>query len=290
MIGSWQRGLAALRQDGVRLVGPDGSETTYPVAVACEPGECCQPSNYALVLVKSWATRRVAETIAGCLAPEGLALTLQNGLGNCETLAERLGEGHVALGVTTYGATLLGPGQVRPAGVGKVFLTTHPHLEPLAEILRSAGFQVEFETDPRALIWGKLLVSAAINPLTTLLQVPNGELLRRPAARQLMRAAVQEVVDVAHAQGIQLKDSDPVAMVEAVARRTAENLSSMLQDRQRGAPTEIDAICGAIVEVGARFGTPTPVNWTLWQAVKAIGLEENLDDKKDGPYASGRKN
>jgi 2-dehydropantoate 2-reductase len=93
--------------------------------------------------------------------------------------------------------------------------------------------------------------------------------LRRPTARALMAAAAREAAAVASAQGIRLPYPDPLAAVEATARRTAANRSSMLQDLQRGAPTEIDAICGAIVLAGEQVNVPTPVHRVLWQLVKA---------------------
>jgi len=120
------------------------------------------------------------------------------------------------------------------------------------------------------LLWSKLVINAAINPLTALLRVPNGELLARPSAQSLMDAAAREAAAVARALGRRLTFSDPVAAAQAVAQRTAVNHSSMFQDVQRGAPTEIDAICGAIVAAGEGCGVATPVNRTLWLLVKAL--------------------
>ena len=84
----------------------------------------------------------------------------------------------------------------------------------------------------------------------------------------------REAAEVALAQGIHLPYPDPEAAVEGVAGRTAVNRSSMLQDVQRGAPTEIDAICGAIVLAGEQLGVPTPVNRTLWMLVKAMNKQK----------------
>jgi 2-dehydropantoate 2-reductase len=150
-------------------------------------------------------------------------------------------------------------------------LSAHPRLAPLADLLRTAGFLIEYSPDANALLWGKLVINAAINPLTALLGVPNGELLNRSTARALMSAAAREAAAVAVAQGIVLPFPDPVLAAESIARRTAVNISSMLQDVLRGAPTEIDAISGAIVQAGAQTGAPTPINRTLWQLVKALG-------------------
>ena len=100
--------------------------------------------------------------------------------------------------------------------------------------------------------------------------VPNGELLTRPSARELSATLAIEVAAVAAAQDIPLAFTDPVAAAEQVAERTAANNSSMLQDVQRGAPTEIDAICGAVVRNGEAVGVPTPANQTLWRLVSAL--------------------
>jgi 2-dehydropantoate 2-reductase len=269
LLGTWPEGLEALRAHGVRLAGADGSEQAYPVRATADPADCAG-ARFALVLVKSWQTERAARQLAACLSPDGLALTLQNGLGNREKLAEALGGPRVALGVTTTGATLVGPGRVRPGGEGTISLGAHPRLDPLADLLRGAGFAVEAVPEANDLLWSKLVINAAINPLTALLRVPNGELLNRPSARALMGAAAREAAAVAGALGRRLTYPDPVATSEAVAQRTAVNHSSMFQDVLRGAPTENDAICGAIVTAGKECGVPTPVNHTLWLLVKAL--------------------
>ncbi len=283
LLGTWREGLDALRGHGVRVVQADGSERAYEVRATDDVAECVG-ARLALVLVKSWQTGRAARQLAACLATEGLALTLQNGLGNREKLTEALGdaspqgkaqgEERVALGVTTTGATLVGPGRVRPGGEGVISLGAHPRLNPLANLLERAGFAVEVLPEANDLLWSKLVINAAINPLTALLRVPNGELLARPSAQSLMDAAAREAAAVARALGRGLTFSDPVAAAQAVAQRTAVNHSSMFQDVQRGAPTEIDAICGAIVAAGEGCGVATPVNRTLWLLVKALIKEE----------------
>ncbi len=195
MLGSWPEGLATLRQRGVTVVDPAGDEHTYPVCVTDDP--CAFPQvRFVLVLVKSWQTERAIQQLAECLSPEGVVLTLQNGMGNREKLSKALGSRRVALGVATLGANLLGPGRVRPAGEGVISLSAHPRLAPLAGMLRSAGFIVENAPDPDSLLWGKLVINAAINPLTALLGVRNGALLERPTARALLAAVVEDQVTV----------------------------------------------------------------------------------------------
>jgi 2-dehydropantoate 2-reductase len=269
LLGSWPAGLEALQQHGARLIERDGNESAYVVRATADPAQC-RGAKFALVLVKAWQTARVARQLAECLSEDGVALTLQNGLGNHETLIEELGNRRVALGVTTTGATLLGPGLVRAGGEGILSVERHPAIGPVIEALRSAQFQVEIVAEARSLIWGKLVINAAINPLTALLRVPNGELLKRPSAQKLMYALAHEAAAVARAEGVSLPFADPAQAAEDVALKTASNHSSMLQDVLRGAPTEIDAICGAIVRYGQKHGVPTPVNQVCWQLVKAL--------------------
>ncbi len=269
LFGEWQPGVNALREKGARLVDSGGGEQAVPVRVTDHP-DACGDIRQVLVLVKSWQTARVAAQLSECVLPDGLAITLQNGLGNYEVLREVLGEERVALGSTTTGATLLGPGLVKPAGEGTISIQAHPRIGPMEAALKSSGFKVDIVEDANSLVWTKLIVNSAINPLTALLRVPNGELLRRPAARALMRALAEETARVARAERVELNIDDPGAMVEEVARKTATNYSSMLQDIRRGAPTEIEAICGAIARAGKQDGIPTPVNDVCWRLVLAL--------------------
>ncbi|HJR80635.1 MAG TPA: 2-dehydropantoate 2-reductase [Anaerolineales bacterium] len=269
MLGTWAEGLDALDKNGARLVDANGSEHQFAVRATNNPRECLG-IKYALVLVKAWQTERVARQLAECLPDDGMAVTLQNGLGNREALAQSLGPGRVALGTTTTGATLLGPGLARAGGEGLISIERHPALGPLEEALRAAKFNLQIIEDAQSLIWGKLVINAAINPLTALLRVPNGQLLERPSARKMMGFLATETAQVASAENINLPFRDPIAAAEDVARKTGANYSSMFQDVIRGAPTEIDAICGAVVKAGQYHNIQTPANWACWNLVKAL--------------------
>jgi 2-dehydropantoate 2-reductase len=269
MLGTWKEGLDALGKNGARLMDVNGNEHQFNVQVTDNPRECVGIM-HALVLVKAWQTERVAYQLADCLAEDGVAVTLQNGLGNRETLAQSLGLDRVALGTTTTGATLLGPGLARAGGEGVISIERHQALASIEEALRSAKFNVHIVEDAQSLIWGKLVISAAINPLTALLRVPNGQLLERPSARKMMSSLAYETAQVASAEKINLPFTDPIAAAEEVAHKTGTNHSSMFQDVLRGAPTEIDAICGAVVKAAQKHHIHTPANWACWNLVRAL--------------------
>lgn len=273
LLGRRTEVVAAIAREGVTVVRGDTRRTVRvnPTVRAGDAG----PAELVIVFVKGYDTLQACKDALPSVGPETVVLTLQNGLDNVETIASVVGRDKVLAGVTAHGATLLGPGLVRHAGEGETAIgeldgRETDRLRRVAAAFRRAGIEVELSQAVDSLIWGKLVVNAAINPLTALLRVPNGELLAREDARRLMRAAALEAVAVAQALGIPLPYPDPVERVETVCRLTASNRSSMLQDVDRGIQTEIDLINGAVAREGESHGVPTPVNWTLTHLVRAL--------------------
>ncbi len=262
LTGSWSAGITAIRSRGIALGSRSGLTPVRVHAVAW--GEPVERADLALILVKSWQTEAVARQLPRLLKPGGVTLTLQNGLGNVEAL----GPGS-CLGVTYQGATLLGPGQVEPAGNGPTWVAGP---QWIAGLFDKAGITTESVNEAQAdsLLWGKLAVNCGINALTAILGVRNGELLRQSDAADLMRRAANECAAVAEAGNVTLPFPDAAAKASEVARLTEHNRSSMLQDALRGAPTEVEAINGAVVRLGGRLGVPVPVNDVLYRLVLSI--------------------
>jgi len=269
----WEEHVRAMREKGLLLEELDGSQERFRIAATSDASEL-EGADLALIFVKSHQTRWAAEVAAKVLKPDGIALTLQNGVGNWDVLAEVLGPARAVQGVTAHGATLLGPGHVRHAGKGPTHLAFTPQNEDrvreVAGLFQEAGLEVHLLEDLDSLVWGKLVINVGINALTAILRVPNGQLLEVAPARQLMAQAVEEAAAVAEALGIALPYPDPVARTEEVCRATAANRSSMLADVLRGSPTEIDVINAVIVREGERLGLETPVNSVLVSLIKAV--------------------
>lgn len=266
LAGTWAAALAAIERDGLRVEDDAGGFRTparsHDLSSRAEPPH----ADFVFVLVKAHRTVSIASAAAAA-ARGGILVTLQNGLGNCETLEAAARPGRVIVGTTTAGATLLGPGHVR-GHVAETRLgeTADGRAEAVAALLQSAGLPARLTLDIDRLLWSKLAVNCAINPLTALHRVHNGALLQRDEWRDAMAAAAREVEAVAAARGIAIEEA--VERAFAVARVTAANRSSMLQDLERGVATEIDALCGAVVREGSRLGVPTPVNAALLAAVR----------------------
>ncbi len=263
-----------LGRQGLRFMARDGSQRVVPVPVTllAEAG----PRELTLVTVKSYQTPAAARALPRLLASGGLALTLQNGLGNLEEMARVVGWEPLLAGVTFLGVTRRQEGEIVYAGQGPTFIGPAPgsragpgELARIVEVFRRAGLPCQARDDIETLLWEKLLVNVALNPLTALLRVPNGALPELPEAWELAVAAAREAVTVAGAAGLPLS-SDLEARLRQVCTATAANRSSMLQDILAGRPTEIEALNAEVVRRGAALGVPTPVNQLLSQLLRAL--------------------
>jgi 2-dehydropantoate 2-reductase len=279
LLGNWEAQINILNTKGLTLIHPDGRTSQHPTKATNDPATI-ETADLLLIMVKTPNTAAAAKNAAAILSQDGLAITLQNGLGNLETIAGIIGPERAAQGVTSEGAAMLGPGIVRHAGAGQSYLAESvmgtqvvdksraARLKEVANLFNEAGFETQLVKNADSLIWGKLAVNAGINPLTALLQVPNGFLLENDDAHWLMSRAAAEVSAVAQALEIPLPYADAAERAAQVAQATAANYSSMAQDATRGVPTEIEAICGAVVQYGQRIGLPTPVNHTLQELIQ----------------------
>ena len=197
-------------------------------------------------------------------------LTIQNGLGNIETIREYVAPHSVVGGTTTAGATLEEPGTVRLSNrgqtrIGRPWSDSKGSVSDVANTLRAAGYETEVVEAVQRAIWEKVLVNVGINPVTALGRVRNGALRSGPG-RELMNGAIEEAAAVARGEGYDV--DAPVDRALDVVAATAENRSSMLRDVETGNKTEIEALNGAIVDRAAAHGLDTPINETLLAAVQ----------------------
>ena len=230
-------------------------------------------ADYALICVKTPGTAWAAEVARRLLKPDGLGVTLQNGLGNLEVLSAALGSARACAGSVHTGAYREGD-RVITTGPLRLSLARGEAgggIEALAALLRAAGVEVTLVDRAAPLLWRKVVVSAALNPLTAILDLPNGALPDHTAGALLADALAREAARVAVAvAGIALAEADAVRLWREAAGATAANLSSMLQDVRAHRVTEIDSICGAIVREGARTGVPAPLNAAMSVLVHAL--------------------
>jgi 2-dehydropantoate 2-reductase len=271
-----------INREGLRLDGL-GGDRRVKVRACLSAGEA-GPAELVIVLVKAPQTRAAMAGAFALVGPETMVLTLQNGLGNVESLMEVVGRDKVVAGSTSHGAELKGPGWVRHAGGGAMALgemsgLVTDRLRNLGRIFTESGLApVALSDDVLGLIWEKLVVSVAINAITALARIRNGVILDFPETEEISRLAVLEAVEIARRKGIIFRQ-DPLELTRQVARKTWANRSSMLQDILARRPTEIEAINGAVVREGESLGVPTPVNKVLAGLVSVC--QQTYQDSSD---------
>lgn len=233
----------------------------------------------AVVCVKTHGTAWAADVARRVLAPDGVALTIQNGLGNYETLRTAVGD-RAAVGVIYVGARLDEGGALQATGAGRVeagwprSTISFARMDALAEALRAGGMTVTLVGDPWPAVWRKVATNAAVNPVTALLGILNAELLADPRAASLADGLAREVARVATAAGVAIPEDDAVAWWRDMAKLTGANRSSMLQDVEAKRATEVDAICGSVYREGRRHGVEAPLNQAMTVLVSALRPDE----------------
>ena len=253
--------IERLEDSGITVEDGSGAATQrIPVVSHTPTGQ-----DVILVMTKAYATAELR------FPPETPVLTLQNGLGNVETLCGLVGSARVLVGTTSEAATMLEEGRIRHAGTGvtRFGAWTSCNAQPIFEALKGAGFNCELTDSPGQTIWEKAAVNAGINPITALLGVANGRLLDIAEARQLMRDLVVEAAKVASTEGYRFTNS-LVEIAEETCKSSEDNISSMLQDVRAGKRTEIEAISGEILRRAQLASLPTPRTRVIYQLLRGL--------------------
>ncbi|MFA5349710.1 MAG: 2-dehydropantoate 2-reductase [Candidatus Omnitrophota bacterium] len=268
-----KEGAAKLNEIGISLEGTSGAWQAKPKTTTNV--QDIGKADLILICVKSFHTKQAIEQIKPLLQQNTKIMTLQNGIGNIEIIAELTGEGRVIGGITSEGATLIDIGKIRHAGHGETIVGTLDGKVPveirsIREVFNRVGLQTKMSRDIKGLVWSKLIINAGINALSAITRLPNGKLTEFEGTKRILRDAVTEATRVAKRKRIKLIYDDPLAKVEAVCEGTASNTSSMLQDVLRKKRTEIDFINGVIVRLGQELGIAVPTNRLLTDLVKTI--------------------
>lgn len=239
------------------------------------------PVDLVVVLVKSFHTREAISSALALLGANTHVLTLQNGVGHEEILAEYVGAQRVLSGKSYVGGFLLGLGDVIAGTVDKETIigepdgSLSPRIQAIADTFNAAGLKTIVSPQIKSVIWDKLLVNAATGPLSAITRLPYGELYQMREVEATAIAAVSEGMSVARAAEVMISFKHPRdPWLKAGTGLPFAFKASMLQSIEKGSITEIDFINGAICKLGRKFGVATPVNDTLVACVK--GIERSL--------------
>jgi 2-dehydropantoate 2-reductase len=236
--------------------------------------------DWALLTVKSYDTREMVAHYLRVFPEPFPVVSLQNGLGNVEFVAEKLGRVTVVGGRVIFGAEMVEAGSVKvTVCADKVLLggleggIEHGIVEDLALQFDHAGIPCGATREIEKCLWGKVLYNGALNGLGCLLEVNYGRLLESDATQKLMKLLVEEMYLVIKAKGLRLECEDPESYIGVLFARlipaTKDHIPSMLQDIRRSKRTEIDAMNGAFVRIGEEMSLPLPLNGLISRLVRS---------------------
>ncbi len=277
------RGLHAahLTVDGLRLEGlVDVQVQSNRWEVLLEeqslPDAVQSSCDVLLMTGKSSAFDHHLEVARYLLKQDGLVCTLANGLGHEERLVHAFGSHRVLAATTTHGAYRPQAGLVHWAGRGDVsigpFIDSHDEAAvlPFLDVLSDAELNPQWNEHGRVMLWNKMLLNIAINPIAGLLGKENGALLE-PSLFESAVSVMLEGARIARAEGVQLESNESlIDRLRDVLEKTKNNYCSMLQDIRAGRETEINALNQEICRRGEMLGLPTPLNQMLSSVIQHL--------------------
>ena len=295
--------LRAMRERGVRVTGPEGDFEAKP-AVA-DSLDAIGPTDVVLLCVKAHSLPDLAPRLRPLLGPETVVVSMQNGVpwwffqglgGEFDGLRlERVDPGGVitasieprrVVGSIAYlSSEVVEPGVVRHIEGNRISLgepdgTRSDRCRKIAHALSAAGLRCPVTTRIRHEIWVKILGNVAFNPISALTGATLAQMARHPDLGRLIREIMAEAEAVARKLGMELPISIEQRM--AGAEKVGEHKTSMLQDVEAGRPLELEAVVGAVVELGERLGLPMPATRAVYACTKLMA-ERRAGPKLDPP-------
>ena len=222
-----------------------------------------------IIFVKSYDTESAIKSVSPCINKKTIILSLQNGLGNIEII-KKYAIKYVFAGITAIGATLTGLGKVKHTGRGTTIIGKGTGDKEIVKAFSKTGIVLKIGGNTDSVIWSKLVLNSAINPLGAITQMSNGELIQNPYIKDQLIETVKESSNIARAFKIKLLYKNPEKEVLAVCRNTKNNKNSMLQDILNKKQTEIEYINGAIIKHAEKFKLEPTLNKNLYSRVKSI--------------------
>ena len=272
--------LNAINEAGLRLT-TDAGERVVTNLEALRPEAATTPADLLIVFTKTLHTQAALGAAHAVLGPQTALLSLQNGLGNAERLAQFADPARVMIGVTTWPADKNGPGRVSSHGEGVIRLMSadgahSPMLSRTVEALNDAGLACSADADVWAAIWEKVAFNAALNSLCAVTGCTVGELTNVPDGEALALKIVAEVAAVAQAHGVAVNEAHVADNVRHALAHHRAHRPSMLQDVIAGRKTEIEAINGAVVEAARTRAIAVPNTAALLHLVRLVDARDSV--------------
>jgi len=265
--------LDAIRANGLTVSTIKGDFSVRPAKATDNPDEI-GIVDWILFAVKTFDTENAAQLIRPMVGANTTVVTFQNGVDSFDLLARVIGTEHILPAPIQVESTITAPGVIaqtsnfRTVVVGEMDRALTPRVEWFVDQLKQGGIDASASDQMPAPLWAKLLFLASFSGITTLARTEGSILFKQPDAQLLLRAAMQEVCDVAAAHGVQLAPDLVEQRMKFAMNIQPGMTSSMHKDLLKGNRLEIDALSGAVVRLGAAKQIATPVHQTIYVALK----------------------
>jgi 2-dehydropantoate 2-reductase len=272
-VDTWKDHVEAIRKNGLRVEGASGDRTVRLNATT-DPSDV-KDADLVIIATKDDGVTGAARAALAMARPEAPILTIQNGLGSADKVAEIVGSKRILMGVVGgFGASMKGPGHAHHNGMeflrlGEMDGGLTPRLETVKQAWEAGSFKVLSFDDIHKMVWEKLICNCTYSGPCALTGLRVGEVQANPNAWSIAAACANEAYLVAMAKGIRLDFDDPVRYVRDFGQKIPNARPSMLLDHMAGRPAEVDNINGAIPREGAKVGIATPVNSVVVALLKA---------------------
>lgn len=279
LVERWREHVEAIASSGLRMTHQGEERIVHPNAVAMP--SAAGEVDLLLIWAKAYDTAAAIDDAAPMIGQETIVLTLQNGLGNAEVLAERVGWERVLYGVTTMGGSTGRPGAVELtekswAGHGMTWLGSRRPVargREVADLLSAAGIACEVREDIDAIVWTKLAMASPMSSVAGLTGLRVGPILDAPEAMAVVEEVTAEIVAVAAAKGLGLDYAEIMENNFGTWREVREHPPSLLQDVEARRRTEVDALLNAVTREAEPLGVAVPTIRTVSRLLAAATRE-----------------
>ncbi len=271
--------LQALHTHGLKVDSIKGDFALYPVQATNDPAEV-GTVDVVLVGVKAWQVPEAAQAIRPLIGPETFVVPLQNGIEASTQLIEVLDAQHVLGGLCGLISLIAGPGHIRHVGgdpfvhFGELDNRPSTRVEKLRQTFAQAtGLTVEIPSDIHVALWRKFLLIVSWSGMGAVTRTPIGVFRSLPQTRQMLQQVMQEVFNVAQAQGIALAQDIVNKTLTVMDGLPPGGTASMQRDIMEGRPSELEAQNGTVVRLGQAMGVATPLNAFIYHSLLPLELK-----------------
>jgi len=281
LVDIWEDHVSRIKSHGLTVVSRGKSDTVSIRATTNtrDVGVC----DVVIISTKFHNTRTAIQNARCMIDKKTLVITIQNGIGNVETISEFVNRKQIIFGLTTLGSVIKGPGTIEATFADEAItriwpLTGEPNkkVRDVVDAFKQAGLNFHLSPDVREQIWKKLCLNASLSVPLAIPRLKCGDFINQPSSLDLIRGLVFEIAAVANKEGVPIKPEEAYEYVVALAKQARDHLPSALIDVLNHRKTEIDCLNGAIVARAEKHGVEVPYNTAIYHLLRII---ENTYDK-----------